>query len=189
MGALPLSSPSFQGHAGQLGPHRGDPESHFSNSKHFTNSPILRAFEKADYYRKWKACLKRRQRKLLKIQTVYLFYYQTDASFRSSDLNPRSWGGCMKEDCRRCSLSKTQAWLWVWQSEGKVQAEEKRGVSDLTKTTKSSGNSLVVQCLGFCTSIDRGLGLIPGQGTRIPPAKKKLQSSKAVLKDTSGGHS
>ena len=40
------------------------------------------------------------------------------------------------------------------------------------------GSSLVVQWLGCCTSTARALGLIPGQGTKIPQTMQHGQMNK-----------
>ena len=40
----------------------------------------------------------------------------------------------------------------------------------------SPGNFLLVQCLGLCTSMTRGMGLTPGQGTEITQARRKNMS-------------
>ena len=41
-----------------------------------------------------------------------------------------------------------------------------------------TGNSLVVQWLGLCTSIAGGTGLIPGQGIKISQATRHSQKKK-----------
>ena len=52
---------------------------------------------------------------------------------------------------------------------------------------QTTGNSLVVQWLGLSALTAMGLGLIPGQGTKIPQAssvakkkKKKIHTAKQV---------
>ena len=44
--------------------------------------------------------------------------------------------------------------------------------------TLPPGNSLVVQWLGLRASTAGGTGLIPGQGTNIPQAKRKIKYKK-----------
>ena len=50
--------------------------------------------------------------------------------------------------------------------------------------TCNVGNSLAMQCLGLCASAAGGMGLVPGQGTKIPHAvqpKKKKQKKHVML--------
>ena len=46
------------------------------------------------------------------------------------------------------------------------------------KKKKKRRTSLAVQWLRLCTSTARDLGLIPGQGTKIPKPKKKKSNSR-----------
>ena len=67
------------------------------------------------------------------------------------------------------------------QSEGKVQAEDKRVILDIIKITKFLGSSLAIQWLGLCASTARGLGSIPGWGTKIPKAVRHSQKKKKKI--------
>ena len=42
-------------------------------------------------------------------------------------------------------------------------------------------NSLAVQCLGLCAFTVKGLGSIPGQGTKIPQAKAWLKKTIIII--------
>ena len=45
----------------------------------------------------------------------------------------------------------------------------------------SFGNSLAVQWLGLCAFTARGLGSIPGWGTKIPQAMQRSQKKKNIF--------
>ena len=50
-----------------------------------------------------------------------------------------------------------------------VKEKTRQGDYSISKRIKI-GNSLAIQWLGLCTLISKGLGSIPGQGTKIPQA-------------------
>ena len=65
-----------------------------------------------------------------------------------------------------------------------MRPKNKKKTTELKTALKNKidfGNSLVVQWLGLCAFTAKGLGSIPGRGTKIPKATRCSQKKKKKI--------